>query len=208
MDHGNLTQKSEESLTRSDGWERLERVFDPAVKRGPKHRTSTPQMGTKRLNSLASFADQFRRTSGPLLKWTIIAVVGFTVLFGTAVVTMYASLWSFSAAQWFTYEQHFRHVHITATPDRKQCPDAGKPISVEIKNRSSKTVVEWWFWLNATRPGSSFDVSNGGEWKRGIIPPGETLKACASADLIEDATRDDPRSLLWSAGLSAVRFEE
>jgi hypothetical protein len=153
-----------------------------------------------------NFYSLLRRNRGLLFKGTLIGV-GVALCTAIALAVSFAPLLGFWATQWFTYDRHFQSIRISATPRGKECPDAAKPILVEITNGSSRTVVESSFWLNATRPGSSFDVSNGGEWNGDIIAAGETLRTCAPAALIEDATGEDPQRFSWSAGLSWVRLE-
>jgi len=142
-----------------------------------------------------------------VFKWLLIGL-GTAGFIGTPLAILFTPVLGFRAAQWFRYDRHFQRIQITAMPDRKQCPDDAGPILVEIKNGSSRTLVEASFYLNAARPQHSFDVSNGGQWSEDIIPPGETRKTCAPAVLIGDATAEDPRALLWRAGLSWVRFAD
>jgi hypothetical protein len=165
------------------------------------------RLGTEGQAWLGISLKQFWRNSGMLFKGTVKALV-LALFVSSPVVIMFATLWGLSAARWFTYDRHFGRIHVTAAPDRKQCADADKPILVEIKNGSSRTVVESSFWLNATRPESSFDLSNGGEWNRNLIPSGATLKICTPAVLIGNHAGEDHQSFLWNAGLSWVRFEE
>jgi hypothetical protein len=159
------------------------------------------------MSLLGNFARKFWRNRSMLFKWAVKAL-GLALFVSSPVAIMFATLWSLSAARWFTYDRHFGRIHVTATPDQKQCPDAATPILVEVRNGSSRTVVESSFWLNATRPGSSFDKSNGGEWNGSIIPPGATLKICTPAVLLGNPSGENPQSFVWSAGLSWVRFEE
>jgi hypothetical protein len=142
-----------------------------------------------------------------LFKWALICA-GLAVFIGTPLAIVFTPLLSTWVVQWFTYDLHFKRVQITATHDRKQCSDAASPIVVAIKNGSSRTALESSFYLNAVRPGRSFDVSNGGEWTGRPIPPGETLKICAPAVLIKDAAGENPQDFVWSAGLSWVRFAD
>lgn len=151
--------------------------------------------------------DRFRTVRGVLFKWILICL-GLAVFIGTSLAIVFTPLLGTWVVQWFTHDVHFRRMQIAAAPDRKQCPDAVSPILVEIKNGSSRTVVQSSFYLNAVRPGRSFDASNGGEWTGRAIPPGETLKICAPAVLIEDGTGEDPQGFVWSAGLSWVRFAD
>ena len=154
---------------------------------------------------MQNFDDRFRRARGVFFKWTLIAL-GSAAFIGIPLAVVFTPLLGTWAVQWFTYDMHFRLIQIAATADRKECPDAASPILVEISNGSSRTVVETSFYLNARRSGRSFDASNGGEWTGRVIPPGGTLKICAPAVLIEDATGHDPQGFVWSAGLSWVRF--
>jgi hypothetical protein len=141
------------------------------------------------------------------MKWTVIAF-SLTIIVGISVGVIFAPVMAGWFIQWFTYDRHFRNVQISATPDRNQCPDTAKPILIEIRNGSSRAVAETAFWVNATRPGSSFDVSNSGQWTSDTILSGKTFKTCTPAALIGDATDEDPQNFRWSAGLSSVRFED
>ena len=152
---------------------------------------------------MSTFVDWFRRSR--LMKRIVIAL-GLTMIVGISVSVIFAPVMAGWLIQWFTYDRHFRNVQITATPDRKQCPDTAKPILVEIRNGASRTVVETAFWVNATRPGSSADVSNSGQWTFDTISSGKTLNTCTPAALIGDAADEDPQNFRWSAGLSFVRF--
>ena len=148
---------------------------------------------------------RFRRVWGVVSKWVLICL-GLLVFIGTLLAIVFTPLLATWVVQWSTYDVHFRRIQITATPDRKGCPALDRPILVEIRNGSSRAVVEASFYLNAKRPGQSFDASNGGEWTGGVIPPGDALKVCAPAVLVEDSAGEDPQGFVWSAGLSWVRF--
>ena len=150
---------------------------------------------------------QFRGIARPLLKWTLVGL-GFAVLIGVAVAVVFAPLLGSWVGHWFTYDRHFERIQITASPDRKQCPDRARPILVEVTNGSSRPVVEWSFYLDAQRPGLGVDASNGGQWSGSVVPPATTLKMCAAAVLIDDAAGQEPQAFVWRAGLSWVRFSD
>jgi hypothetical protein len=142
-----------------------------------------------------------------VFKWLLIGL-GIAGFLGTPLAILFTPVLGPWAVQWFTYDRHFKRIQITAIADRNQCAEGAGPILVEITNGSSRTVAESSFYLDAMRPGHSFDVSNGGQWSGYIVPPGATLKICAPAVLIGDAAAADPRALLWRAGLSWVRFAD
>jgi hypothetical protein len=140
-----------------------------------------------------------------LLRWTLIGL-GFAAFIGVSLAVVFSPALSLWAVQWFTYDRHFQLIRITATPDQKRCPNEPRRIFVQIRNGSSRRVVESSFYLNAYRAGRAVDLSNGGEWSADSIQPGGMLGICAPAVLLADAVGEDPKTFLWSAGLSWVRF--
>ena len=156
---------------------------------------------------MANFRDQFREVLEHWRRWHLPALVlGGAIAASLAVIL--PPLFGPWLTHWWAYRRHFARMEIDAAFDPGQCSAPGRPILIQVKNASTKTVVELSFYVNASRRGEARDVSNGGEWNGNGILSGGTLKICTPAVLIGEAAGEDPRNFVWQARLSWVRFSD
>jgi len=154
---------------------------------------------------MANAVETFRGISILIFKWLLFSVVGIV---GIAVAVM-ASVFTYN---YLTYDRHAANVQILVTPHKPNtgaaCADTPEyPLFIGIINKSSKTIDQVTFSLEARRKGYSTNLATyESHTQDKILKPGEGWGQCWRPPL-KSEVKDDPRDLEWKATDVRITFE-